>query len=31
MGSGIGGGEEKKKFRLGVSEVGSSKEGGCMM
>ena len=30
MGSGMGGGAEKK-VRLGVSEVGSSKEGGCMM
>jgi len=30
MGSGVGGGE-KRKVRLGVSEVGSSKSGGCMM
>lgn len=31
MGGGIGSGAEKKKIRLGVSEVGSSKKGGCMM
>ena len=27
---GVGGGE-KRRVRLGVSEVGSSKNGGCMM
>lgn len=31
MHGGIGGGAEKMKIRLGVSEVGSSKKGGCMM
>ena len=31
MGSGMGGGAERRKVRLGVSEVGSSKEGGCLM
>ncbi|CAF9939700.1 MAG: methyltransferase protein [Alectoria fallacina] len=31
MGGGVGSGAEKRKIRLGVSEVGSSKKGGCMM
>ena len=31
MGVSVSGGAEKKKIRLGVSEVGSSKEGGCRM
>lgn len=31
VGGSVGGGSERRKIRLGVSEVGSSKEGGCMM
>lgn len=31
MGGGVGGGIERRKIRLGVSEIGSSKGGGCMM
>ena len=31
LGGGVGSGTEKRKIRLGVSEVGSSKEAGCMM
>lgn len=31
IGGGVVGGAEKRKIRLGVSEVGSSKERGCMM
>lgn len=31
VGGGVGGGVEKRKIRLGVSEINSSKQGGCMM
>lgn len=31
LGGGVSSGAEKRKVRLGVSEVGTSKDGGCMM